>query len=395
MTSMNLSFPDGFVWGTSTAAAQVETATDHPWRGLRAKDGYVFERTTEHEKHRQEDAANILRLGSLYRCGVDWCRLQNEPFGKFNEEVVAEYRRFFDTLRSGGVGLMFVLHHFAHPNWFEARGGWTNKNNIPPFLDYVGQCIKCFGEYVQYWNTFNEPNVYAMNAFILGNFPPFKKGRYFTANRVLDNMGEAHDIAQIMIREESEAPVGISLNTAFFEGANLPGRLVAAFVRWWFLDRAARPFRKCQFWGLSYYAYMLFDPFPVDAIDRVGELDRRGIRHDKMWGYKPEGLGWILRRFYKKYAKPIIITENGICTDDPQERIASIKDYLKVCHDAIRDGVDLRGYIHWSTWDNFEWHLGPTYRFGLVRVNFDTMEREMTAAGMFYEQVWRNNGFSL
>lgn len=392
---MNLKFPEGFVWGTSTAAAQVETASNHPWRGLKARDGYVFDRTTDHEKRRSEDAAFILRFGNIYRCGVDWSRLQTEPYAKFDKKVVEEYRSFFETLQKGGVRLMFVLHHFAHPNWFEEAGGWTKDENIPMFLDFVRQCIKHFSEYAAYWNTFNEPNVYAMNAFILGNFPPFKKGKYFTANRVLDNMGAAHDIAMAMIREKSDAPVGISLNTAYFEGTNPAGRLVAAFVRWWFMNRAARPFKKCQFWGLSYYAYMLFDPFPVDAIDRVGELEKRNIAHDKMWGYRPEGLGWVLRRFYKKYQKPIIITENGICTDDARERISAIRNYLKVCHDAIQEGVDLRGYIHWSTWDNFEWHLGPTYRFGLVRVNFETMEREMTPAGLFYEEISRNNGFNV
>ncbi|MBP6828206.1 MAG: family 1 glycosylhydrolase [Saprospiraceae bacterium] len=392
---MNLKFPEGFVWGTSTAAAQVETASNHPWRGLKARDGYVFHRTTDHEKRRSEDTAFILRFGNIYRCGVDWSRLQTEPYAKFDKKVAAEYRSFFETLQKGGVRLMFVLHHFAHPNWFEEAGGWTKDENIPMFLDFVRQCIKHFGEYAAYWNTFNEPNVYAMNAFILGNFPPFKKGRYFTANRVLDNMGAAHDIAMAMIREKSDAPVGISLNTAYFEGVNPAGRLVAAFVRWWFMNRAARPFKKCQFWGLSYYAYMLFDPFPIDAIDRVGELEKRNIAHDKMWGYRPEGLGWVLRRFYKKYQKPIIITENGICTDDARQRISAIRDYLKVCHDAIQEGVDLRGYIHWSTWDNFEWHLGPTYRFGLVRVNFETMEREMTPAGLFYEEISRNNGFNV
>ncbi|GAB4496429.1 MAG: glycoside hydrolase family 1 protein [Saprospiraceae bacterium] len=392
---MYLKFPDGFFWGTSTAAAQVETAGEHPWRGLRAKDGYIFERTTDHEKRRMEDAGFITRLGSIYRCSVDWSRLQTEPFAKFDKDVVVEYCTFFEKLKKGGVGLMFVLHHFAHPNWFERNGGWTNEENIPAYLDFVRQCIKHFGEYARYWNTFNEPNVYAMNAFMLGNFPPFKKGKYLTANRVLDNMGKAHDIARTMIREKSEAPVGISLNTACFEGANVLGRPVAAFVRWWFMTRAARPFKKCDFWGLSYYAYMLFDPFPIDAIDRVADLEKRSIPHDKMWGYRPEGFGEVMRSFARKYSKPIIVTENGICTDDSKQRIRALKDYLKVCHDATKDGVNLLGYIHWSTWDNFEWHLGPTYRFGLVRVNFDTMERTMTEAGLFYEKIAKENGLDV
>lgn len=390
---MRINFPEGFVWGTSTAAAQVETAGPHNWRGLRALDGAVFHRTTDHELRRETDAALIAPLGSVYRCGVDWCRIQPEPQGKFVPEVVAEYRRFFDDLRSRGVSIMLVLYHFAHPEWFEKKGGWTNEDNIPYYLEYARLCIKHFGEYVSYWNTFNEPNVYAMNAFMLGNFPPAKNGRYFLANRVLDNMGTAHDIVFRMIREKSDAPIGISLNTALFEGRGILGKMVAAFVDWWFMRRAARPFERCDFWGLSYYAYMIFNPLPVDAMTGKKTLEKWGIPHDKMWGYRPEGLGKVLRRFYKKYRKPILITENGICTDDPEKRIQAIKDYLSVCAEVIKDGVPLLGYIHWSTWDNFEWHLGPSYRFGLIRVNFETMEREITPAADFYAQVARENGF--
>lgn len=392
-SNMFLSFPDHFVWGTSTAAAQVETAGDHPWRGLVAKDGYRFERTTDHELRREEDAGYIARFGSLYRCGVDWSRLQPEPMGKFDRKVVEEYVGFFENLKAKGVSLMLVLHHFCHPNWFEAAGGWEKEDNINFFVNYAQQCIKHFGEYAAFWNTFNEPNVYAYNAFFSGAFPPHRKGRYFTANRVLDHMGQAHEIVRALIREKfKKAPVGISLNTAYFEAANMPGIPAAAFSRWWFLDRAARPFRKCDFWGLSYYAYLLFDPLPIDVINRPDAVRKTGLPHDKMWLYRPEGLGWVLRRFWKKYGKPIMITENGICTDDPQLRIKALQDYLAVCHSALSDGVDLRGYIHWSTWDNFEWHLGPTYRFGLVRVNLDTMDRSMTEAGLFYEKIVQSNG---
>ncbi|HAD13587.1 MAG TPA: hypothetical protein DCF33_14260, partial [Saprospirales bacterium] len=151
---MRIDFPEGFIWGTSTAAAQVETAGQHPWRGLKALDGAVFERTTDHELRRESDAALIAQFGSVYRCGVDWSRIQPEPQGKFVPEVVEEYRRFFEDLRARGVSIMFVLHHFAHPNWFEKMGGWTNEDNIPYYLEYTRLCVKHFGEYVSYWNTF-------------------------------------------------------------------------------------------------------------------------------------------------------------------------------------------------------------------------------------------------
>ncbi|MBK9336218.1 MAG: family 1 glycosylhydrolase [Lewinellaceae bacterium] len=391
-----LAFPTYFFWGTSTAAAQVETAGDHPWHGLIARDGYRFEHTTDHELRRAEDADYIARFGSVYRCSVDWSRLQPQAMARFDPDVVDEYCTFFEHLKQKGVSLMLVLHHFCHPNWFEQQGGWTKEANIECFVHYAQQCMKHFGEYVTYWNTFNEPNVYAYNAFFSGNFPPHKKYNYFTANRVLDNMGQAHDIVRFLIREKfKRAQVGISLNTACFEAANILGLPVAAFARWWFMGRAARPFRKCDFWGLSYYAYIRFDPLPVDMIHRPKAVLKSGLPHDKMWLYHPEGLGWALRRFWKKYQKPVIITENGICTDDGGQRIQALRDYLRVCHDAIRDGVDLRGYIHWSTWDNFEWHLGPTYRFGLVRVDLQTKERSMTEAGLFYEKIAQQNGIDL
>ncbi|MBK8967885.1 MAG: family 1 glycosylhydrolase [Lewinellaceae bacterium] len=390
---MFLSFPTNFFWGTSTAAAQVETAGEHPWKGLVAKDGHIFERTTDHEIHREQDAGFIARFGSVYRCGVDWSRLQTKPMAKFDPAVTDEYCTFFETLQTRGISLMFVMHHFCHPNWFEGMGGWAKEENIRFFVNYAQQCIKHFGKYVSWWNTFNEPNVYAYNAYFSGAFPPFQKRRYFKANRVLDNMGRAHEIVRMLIREKNKnTPVGISLNTAFFKASNIFGLLPALFARWWFLDRAARPFAKCDFWGLSYYAFLLFDPFPVDMIHRPEVVRRLGLPHDKMWLYKPEGLGWVLHRFWKKYKKPIVITENGICTDDGQQRIQALRDYLKVCHEAISAGVDLRGYIHWSTWDNFEWHLGPTFRFGLVRVNLKTMERSMTPAGEFYEKITKQHG---
>lgn len=394
--AMTISFPDHFIFGTSTSAAQTETATDHPWRGVRASDGHIFERTTDHEKRRMEDAELIARLGKVYRCGVDWARLQKFPMAPFESDVVAEYSDFFSRLRELGVDLMFVLHHFCHPDWFENAGGWTQKGNIPVFLNFAEQCAENFGPYIRWWNIFNEPNVYALNAFWMGNFPPFKRFQYFTANRVLDNMGAAYDQAYAALKARNpEWQIGISLNTGWFEGLNFTGRIAAGFVSWWFMERAARPFEQCDFWGLSYYAYMPFDPFPIDAVNGLEKLQKLGIPTDKMWGYRPEGLGRVLRNFYNRYKKPILIVENGICTDSDEMRIQSIRHYLSECHRAISDGVDLRGYIHWSTWDNFEWHLGPTYRFGLIRVDFQTMERAFTPAAEFFENIVKNRSIEI
>jgi len=388
---MILKFPDGFLWGTSTAAAQIESSSAHNWRGVTSKDGYTFDRTTEHEKTRIEDIEYIRKLGSVYRCGVDWARLQSEANAPFDMEVVKEYQDFFQALNEAGTRIMFVIHHFTNPIWFEENGSWLNDENIPPFLNYAEQCIEHFGKYAFIWNTFNEPNVYCMNAFMLGNFPPFQTN-YFKANKAIKHMGMAHDILYDLLKKDNpDKEIGISQNTAWFDHKNILGAIPAKFTDWWFHKRTAAIFKKVDFWGIAYYAYILFNPMAITEIDNPGKLAKMNIPHDKMWGYRPEGLGRIIRRIYKWYKKPIIITENGICSDDPTKRIQCLKDYLSICHQLIEEGIPLKGYMHWSTWDNHEWHLGPTYRFGLVEVDFETMERRMTVAGEFYNKLTQEN----
>ncbi|MEL6968572.1 MAG: family 1 glycosylhydrolase [Bacteroidota bacterium] len=390
-----LVFPPDFEWGTSTAAAQIETASDHNWKGVVAKDDAVFERTTDHELRRDEDLEHISRFGTIYRCGVDWARLQPEEGADFVAEVVDEYRTFFEALRARGMKIMFVIHHFTHPRWLEEQGGWTEEESIPIYVKFAQGCLDAFGDLVSYWNTFNEPNVYALNAYLLGNFPPFKKN-YWKAGRVLKHMGHAHNVVVELLKVQyPKAPVGISFNTGWFEGLNFFGRLPARFMDWWFHVKAARHFEKVDFWGLSYYAYVPFDPLPVTEIDRPGRLKELGLPHDQMWGYRPEGLARIIRRFWKKYQKPIVVTENGICTSDPQVRIGALKDYLSLCHELIEEGVPLKAYIFWSTFDNFEWNLGNTYRFGLITIDWQTMDRMNTPAADFYAKVCAENAITV
>ena len=388
---MHLAFPKNFLWGTSTAAAQIETASDHNWKGVQAKDGYVFEETVEHEKRREEDLEYITRFGSVYRCGVDWARLQTEPFADFDETVVREYQDFFQALLDKKMKVLFVFHHFAHPIWFEKNGGWESVQNIPVFMDYARQCIYYFGRFVWSWNTFNEPNVFAFNGYMSGEFPPFKKG-FFKMRRVLKNMGNAHNRLYHYIHEEiKDASVGISLNTCWFDGKTTRGKIMANISDRLYHNWTESFFTACDYWGMSYYAYFPFIPERISEIDQPGKLAELGYAHDKMWAYQPEGMYRHIKRLFNKYKKPILITESGICTSDDDKRIQAIKDYTLQCHKAIAEGVQMLGYIFWSTMDNFEWNLGPTYTFGLVRVDMKSKDRSMTRAGLYYEQITKDN----
>lgn len=390
---MTIKFPKDFVWGTSTAAAQIETAFEHDWKGVVARDGYTFERTSDHELRRLEDLEYIVQLGNAYRMSLDWSRLQREPFAKFDPAVVMEYASFMAKLKARGVKIMLVLHHFCNPLWFVKAGSWENSKTLPMFLDYVVQVVRHFGRLVDSWNTFNEPGVYMANAYAGGLFPPFKKS-LFAYRKVLKNMSRAHRLCiPILKRDYFDKPIGISKNTVIFTAENFLGRFPAKFADKFFMEEVTDRFVEgLDYLGMSYYAKISFDPKPITEVDTPGKLAKMKRPHDKMWEYYPKGIKENILRFWKRYNKPIIITENGICTDDCQVRIQSLKDYLGHIYDCIVMGVDIRGYYHWTTLDNFEWNLGPTYRFGLVHVDFVNGKRTMKESGLYYQQIVRNNG---
>lgn len=396
---MFLQFPKNFVFGTSTAAAQIETAFDHEWKGLIAKDGNVFNRTSDHELHRNEDAKYIAQLGSAYRMSVDWSKLQTQPYSPFNPQVVAEYQQFLETLtQKYQLKIMMVLHHFTNPNWFVKAGSWTNPNTLPLFINYVKQIVQHFGKYVTYWNTFNEPQAYIFSAYIMGHFPPHQHS-LFKAHKVLKNMSKAHRHATQIIRQSyPNTLIGISNNSAIFKPENLISRLPAYIADYVFNEYVADHFTyDVDFIGLSYYARIPLTPFAITEVDTPGKLDKLNRPHDKMWEYHPEGMKTNILRYWKRYhQKPIIITESGICTDNSKVRISSIKDYLKIIYDCINtEKIDIQAYFHWSTFDNFEWNLGNTYRFGLVHINFETGERTIKPCGKFYEKIVQQHGVEI
>jgi beta-glucosidase len=384
---MKIKFPDHFLFGTSTAAAQIETAFEHDWQGVKARDGFTFDRTTDHELQFKEDAEIIASLAPNYRMGLQWSKLQREPLGSFHKETADEYHRFLQDLKSKGVGIMMVLHHFTNPLWFAKPGGWEKEENIPLWVDFAKKVVDEFGPYVSLWNTFNEPNVYASYGWITGFFPPFKINPV-TAAKVVKNMGRAHDILYDYIKiKYPDQPVGISHNATIFSAENLLGWFPARLSDWWFMEWVPRHFEKVDYFGMSYYTRIPTDPMPITFIETPEKMKKLGRRHDDIWEYHPEGLRTCVERYWNKYKKPIIITENGVCDESDFLRLQAIQDYAQIVHRAIADGIDIRGYYFWSTWDNFEWHLGPSMRFGLYACDLQTKKRMMRPSGALYASL--------
>jgi beta-glucosidase len=384
---MKLVFPDHFFFGTSTAAAQIETAFDHDWQGIKAKDGFIFDRTTDHELRLKEDAAIIASLAPHYRMGLQWSKLQREPNAALDPTAVAEYRSFLDDLKMRNVSIMMVLHHFTNPKWFAARGGWEKDENIHLWVDFAKKVTDEFGSYVSYWNTFNEPNVYASYGWLTGFFPPFKISPLL-AGRVVQNMGKAHNLVYDYIKDKfPDQPIGISHNATIFSAQNVLGWFPARITDWWFMEYVPGHFEKADFFGMSYYGRIPHDPLPITYLMTPEKIKQLGKRHDDIWEYHPEGMRECIDRYWKKYRKPIIITENGVCDESDFLRLQAIQDYAEIIHKGIADGIDIRGYYHWSTWDNFEWHLGPSMRFGLYACDPETKERLPKPSAELYRQL--------
>lgn len=384
---MKIKFPEDFIFGTSTSAYQTETAFEHDWLNLRSRDGNTFLRTTDHEKRLDEDVAIISSLAPHYRMSLMWSRLQRSPYAPFEREVVREYADFLSALRTKGVKIMMVIHHFANPTWFSQAGGWEKEENIGIWVNFAEQMVSTFGKYVSFWNTFNEPNLYAAMAYVTGEFPPFKTN-ISKANRVIKNISKAHNIMYDVIKSSNASqPVGISHNTAVFKPENLLGRIPARIFDWCYMTYAEGLFAKTDFVGISYYARIGFDPFPVTYITSPKKFSNGDRAHDDMWEYYPEGLEQNIMRFWEKYRKPVIITENGICTRDDSRRIIAIKDYMKALASAMSKGAEVKGYYHWTTWDNFEWSLGPSFNFGLYSVDPITKDRKKKPSADVYAKL--------
>jgi len=384
---MHLKFPDNFVFGTSTSAYQIETAFDHDWLNVRSRDGHIFDRTTDHEKRLNEDVSIISSLAPHYRMSLMWSKLQRTPYGSFDAAATKEYTTLLKALRDRNVKVMMVIHHFANPVWFSTMGGWQEEKNIALWLDFAKQLVETFGAYVDIWNTFNEPNLYTAMGFLAGEFPPFRKN-IMVANRVIRNLARAHNEIYDHIKTRyPEKWVGISHNCALFAAENALGVVPARIADWCYMNYAENLFMKTDFFGMSYYARIGFDPLPVSYLTTPHKIKELKRTHDDMWEYYPQGLEECILRFWNRYKKPIIITENGICTHDDSKRIEAISDYMIALSRAMSKGADVRGYYHWSAWDNFEWSLGPTFKFGLYDCHPLTKERTKKPSADVYSQL--------
>jgi beta-glucosidase len=394
---MKLEFPKEFYWGAATSSHQVEGGNYDDWTEWEMKnakiksqnaqlrswpdyilnkypnplqeENYISGRACDHYHKFEEDFNVAQSLGhNAHRFSIEWSRIEPEE-GKFNEKEIAHYQRVVNSLHQHGLEPFVTLWHWTIPVWFRDKGGWLNKDASKYFERYVEKVLRSL-KAVKFWITLNEPNVYTICSFLNGSWPPQNKSifKYF---KVLKNLARAHKNAYKIIKEtDPAARVGIAKNNSYFK--NIPGGNY--FRNQYFLRKIKK---EQDFIGLNYYKSLLFPKKDLPLSD-LG------------WRIYPKGIYYVLKDL-KKYNLPVYVTENGLADVRDEKREKFIKDHLRWIHQAIQGGVDVRGYFYWSLLDNFEWDKGFWPRFGLVAIDYRTMERKIRQSALEYTKICKSN----
>ena len=387
-------FPDGFLWGSATAAHQVE---GNNW----ANDWWAWEHTPGSPcvepsgdacdfYHRYpDDLALLARLGQkVVRFSIEWARIQPEE-GAVSRAALAHYRRVIGACHDNGLIPMVTLHHFTSPRWFAARGGWELAENVPSFGRYAEQAMRALGDLIPYVCTINEPNIVATLGYLSAVFPPGGRDRE-ARHRANANFIAAHALAVAAVKSgPGAAQVGLTLAMSDYQAA--PGgeeqlARIRQAMHDVFLDAVAAD--ASDFIGVQTYSRQRIGPEGTLPPEPDAEVTQMGY---EFW---PQALAACVREAAARARKPIIVTENGIGTADDTRRIAFTAAALRGLHAAIGDGVDVRGYIHWSSLDNFEWALGYRPTFGLIAVDRESQERRPKPSAEWFGEVCRRNGLT-
>lgn len=353
MTNEGLLFPDGFLWGAATAAHQVEgnNVSNDWWAREHAADPDVAEPSGDacDSYHRYREDVGLLADAGLdtYRFSLEWSRIEPEQ-GFVSHAHIDHYRRMVAACHELGVTPVVTLLHFTVPRWFAAAGGWSSPDAACLFQRYTELCLPILGEGVEWVCTINEP----------GSPDP----------QVRETLAASHRAAREVLAAQSGMKSGWTVATQAFQPEPGCDAVAAdyAFPREdCFLDAACGD----DFVGVQAYTRTVIGPDGPRPVPAGAETTQMG------WEYYPGALEAGVRNAWQRAGgTPVLVTENGIATADDGRRIAYTHAALEGLHRAMRDGVDVRGYLHWSLLDNYEW---GTYRptFGLVAVDRRTFAR--------------------
>jgi beta-glucosidase len=442
-------FPADFVWGAATSAYQIEGspladgAGPSIWHRFAHTPGKVTnddhgDEACDHYHRFADDVRIMHELGlQSYRFSIAWPRVLPEGTGCPNPAGLDFYSRLVDKLLEHQIVPSATLYHWDLALALEDRGGWAHPDAPQWFADYAELMFRALGDRVPMWTTLNEPWVTMDNGYVSGGHAPGRRD-WAEAAKVSQNLVRAHAAAVAVYRSKWKGQIGLVVNLVPVDPASdsaadhaaanrmdaylnrhfldpvllgeYPAELPEMFGDAWPLmaaDELQQLRQPIDFIGINYYLRLFVKNDAAGAIDsgppRATVVSPPGRPRTALgWEIYPQGLTDILRWVKSRYGDlPLYITENGAAIDDHPlqngsvedvERVKYIKEHLQAAGQALRDGVNLRGYYVWSLFDNFEWQHGYSKRFGIVRVDYPTQRRTPKASARFYSDVIRSHG---
>lgn len=420
-------FPRGFLWGTATAAHQVEgNNTNNQWWKWE-QDGHTDGRSglacDWWGGRWKEDFDRAAEAGqNSHRLSVEWSRIQPTP-DTWGEDALEHYRNMLRGLKERGMTPMVTLHHFTNPIWLEEMGAWETEAVIPLFEKFVRKTVEALKEYCAYWCTLNEPTGYALNGYVggglSGNWPP-GRNNLRQAMRVQANMIRAHAAAYHAIHQiQPEARVGIAVHYRALaprhgwspldrlltnNAANMLNKIFPTALSNGVVRSALGTIRVPEakgtqdYFGFNYYTknHVSFDlrkpesMFSNASYARDADLSDKGFLANEPDGMF-EGLKWVVRTFPNL---PILVSENGFADAEDRVRPRYIAQHVHQMWRAVNFNWPIKGYFHWTLVDNFEWDQGWTLRFGLWALDVETQKRTKRPSADLYAEICKENGLS-
>ena len=415
----DISFPQGFLWGCATSSHQVEgNCTNNDWwaweqEGGHIRDGSVSGLACDHYNRFEEDFALARELcHNAHRISIEWSRIEPEE-GRWDMAEVDHYRRVLESLHRHGLTPFVTLHHFTNPLWFRDRGGWLDPQAPELISRYAGFMARELGGMVPFWLTINEPMIVVAAGYVFGYFPPCLQdmGQAMVAAR---HLLLAHGRMYHAIHEATthHPQVGIVMAMNYYqpkdpdsEGDRQATKMADDLMNEYFLagiDRGVIPPPVGQgqeapglkgtsdLIGFNYYSRHVMSETSLATASLQGEPPPDAELCLMGWEVYPEGFYRLLKRL-QAYGQPIHVTENGISTFEDDQRSRYLLRHLREMHRAISEGVDVRGYLHWSLTDNFEWAEGYYQKFGIVAMDPDTRERKPRPSAYLFRDIAQAN----
>ena len=406
-------FPDGFLWGAATAAHQVEGGQYNDWTEWEKENAdrlaaaaekkfgnlpnwpdikiqaqnphnYISGRACDHYNRYEEDFDIARSLGhNAHRFSIEWSRIEPRE-GEFDKKEIEHYRKVIAALRARGIEPFVTLWHWPLPLWVAEKGGWGWRSAPEYFARYAELISKELND-VHFWLTLNEPNIYAGHVYIKAAWPHGSKNPILYW-QVLNRLISAHKGAYQAIKKNLPlAQVSLAYNQSYFEAyqGKITNRLLKKIADWFWNDYFLEKINGfSDFIGLNHYHHSRINyGFNRNENKKVSDMG---------WELYPESMYYVLTGL-RKYNLPIYITENGLADADDLQREWFIKESLANIVRAISEGADVRGYLHWSLLDNFEWDKGFWPRFGLVEIDYQTMERKIRPSAQAYAEICKTN----